>query len=149
MTKILKLLKNGIAGQFGVKEAVSYQNSKAYKDLKNAINKGITDYGTRTDKSLVAYNKAVKTATDAQALLDKLVEKAKDTTVAVDGTTYGGKIDKIKKEIKAINDAVAAAIKAEKDDNHRLAMEAAAKKLDFEAAANLRDTILELKAEMK
>jgi Helicase subunit of the DNA excision repair complex len=28
-------------------------------------------------------------------------------------------------------------------------MESAAKKLDFEAAANLRDSILELKAEMK
>lgn len=129
--------KNGIAGQFGVKEAVAYKSSKAYEDLKKDINKGITDYGTRTDKSLVAYNKAVKTATDAQALLDKLVEKAKDTTVAVDGTTYGGKIDKIKKEIKAINDAVAAAIKAEKDDNHRLAMEAAAKKTISEDIAKL------------
>lgn len=129
--------KNGIAGQFGVKEAVAYKSSKAYEDLKNAIDKGIDYYGTRTDKSLVAYNKAVKTATDAQALLDKLVEKAKDTTVAVDGTTYGGKIDKIKKEIKAINDAVAAAIKAEKDDNHRLAMEAAAKKTISENIADL------------
>lgn len=137
INKNITKAKNGIAGQFGVKEAVAYKSSKAYEDLKNAINKGITDYGTRTDKSLVAYNKAVKTATDAQALLDKLVEKAKDTTVAVDGTTYGGKIDKIKKEIKAINDAVAAAIKAEKDDNHRLAMEAAAKKTISEDIAKL------------
>ena len=129
--------KNAIAGKFGTKSAVEYQASTDYSKLKNDINKGITDYGTRTDKSLVAYNKAVKTATDAQALLDKLVEKAKDTTVAVDGTTYGGKIDKIKKEIKAINDAVAAAIKAKKDDNHRLAMEAAAKKTISEDIAKL------------
>lgn len=136
INKNITKAKNGIAGQFGVKEAVAYKSSKAYEDLKNAINKGITDYGTRTDKSLVAYNKAVKTATDAQALLEKLEEKAKDTTVAVDGTTYGGKIDKIKKEIKAINDAVAAAIKA-KDDNHRLAMEDAAKKTINEDIAQL------------
>lgn len=138
INKNITKAKNGIAGQFGVKEAVAYKSSKAYEDLKNAINKGITDYGTRTDKSLVAYNKAVKTATDAQALLDKLVEKAKDTTVAVDGTTYGGKIDKIKKEIKAINDAVAAAIKA-KDDNHRLAMKDAAEKTISENIAELTD----------
>ena len=137
INKNITKAKNGIAGQFGVKEAVAYKSSKAYEDLKNAINKGITDYGTRTDKSLVAYNKAVKTATDAQALLDKLVEKAKDTTVAVNGTTYGGKIDKIKKEIKAINDAVAAAIKAEKDDAHRQAMEKAAEKSISEDIATL------------
>lgn len=137
INKNITKAKNGIAGQFGVKEAVAYKSSKAYEDLKNAINKGITDYGTRTDKSLVAYNKAVKTATDAQALLDKLVEKAKDTTVAVNGTTYGGKIDKIKKEIKAINDAVAAAIKAEKDDAHRQAMEKAAEKSISENIAEL------------
>lgn len=135
-TNITKV-KNAITSKFGTKSAVEYQASTDYSKLKNDINEGITDYGTRTDKSLVAYNKAVKTATDAQALLDKLVEKAKDTTVAVDGTTYGGKIDKIKKEIKAINDAVAAAIKAEKDDNHRLAMEAAAKKTISEDIAKL------------
>lgn len=135
-TNITKV-KNAITSKFGTKSAVEYQASTDYSKLKNDIKEGITDYGTRTDKSLVAYNKAVKTATDAQALLDKLVEKAKDTTVAVDGTTYGGKIDKIKKEIKAINDAVAAAIKAEKDDNHRLAMEAAAKKTISEDIATL------------
>ena len=134
-TNITKV-KNAIASKFGTKSAVEYQASTDYSKLKNDINKGITDYGTRTDKSLVAYNKAVKTATDAQALLDKLVEKAKDTTVAVDGTTYGGKIDKIKNEITAINVAVKAA-KAKKDDNHRLAMEAAAKKTISEDIAKL------------
>lgn len=130
--------KNGIAGQFGVKEAVAYKSSKAYKDLKNAINKGITDYGTRTDKSLVAYNKAVKTAADAQALLDKLVEKAKDTTVTVGATTttYGDKIATIKSEIDAINKAVADA-KAKKDDSHRKAMEVAANKTISEDIAKL------------
>lgn len=137
-TNITKV-KNAITSKFGTKSAVEYQASTDYSKLKEDINKGITDYGTRTYMSLVAYNKAVKTATDAQALLDKLVEKAKDTTVAVDGTTYGGKIDEIKKEIKAINDAVAAAIKAEKDDNHRLAMEAAAKKTISEDIAKLTE----------
>lgn len=136
INKNITKAKNGIAGQFGVKEAVSYQNSKAYKDLKNAINKGITDYGTRTDKSLVAYNKAVKTATDAQALLEKLVEKAKDTTVTVDGTTYGNKIAQIRKDIDAINMAVKNA-KAKKDDAHRQAMENAAKKTISEDIAKL------------
>lgn len=128
--------KNGIASKFGTKSAVAYQTSPEYTNLKNAINKGITDYGTRTDKSLVAYNKAVKTATDAQALLDKLVEKAKDTTVTVDATTYGGKIATIKSEIDAINKAVADA-KAQKDDKHRQAMENAAKKTISEDIAKL------------
>lgn len=136
INKNITKAKNGIAGQFGVKEAVAYQNSKAYKDLKNAINKGITDYGTRTDKSLVAYNKAVKTATGAQALLEKLVEKAKDTTVTVDGTTYGNKIAQIRKDIDAINMAVKNA-KAKKDDAHRQAMENAAKKIISEDIAQL------------
>lgn len=134
-TNITKV-KNAITSKFGTKSAVEYQASTDYSKLKNDINKGITDYGTRTYKSLVAYNEAVKTATDAQALLDKLVEKAKDTTVAVDGTTYDGKIDKIKEEIKAINDAVAAA-KAKKDDNHRQAMEVAANKSISEDIAKL------------
>lgn len=136
INKNITKAKNGIAGQFGVKEAVAYKSSKAYEDLKNAINKGITDYGTRTDKSLVAYNKAVKTATDAQALLDKLVEKAKDTTVTVDGTTYGNKIAKIRMDIDAINMAVKDA-KAKKDDAHRQAMEDAAKKTISEKIAEL------------
>lgn len=136
INKNITKAKNGIAGQFGVKEAVAYQNSKAYKDLKNAINKGITDYGTRTDKSLVAYNKAVKTATDAQALLNKLVEKAKDTTVTVDATTYGNKIAQIRMDIDAINMAVKNA-KAKKDDAHRQAMENAAKKIISEDIAKL------------
>lgn len=136
INKNITKAKNGIAGQFGVKEAVAYQNSKAYKDLKNAINKGITDYGTRTDKSLVAYNKAVKTATDAQALLNKLVEKAKDTTVTVDATTYGNKIAQIRMDIDAINMAVKNA-KAKKDDAHRQAMENAAKKTISEDIAKL------------
>ena len=119
--------KNAITSKFGTKSAVAYQASSDYKNLKNAINKGITDYGTRTDKSLVAYNKAVKTAADAQALLNKLVKKAKDTTVTVDGTTYGNKIAQIKKDIDAINMAVKNA-QAQKDDKHRQAMENAAKK---------------------
>ena len=136
INKNITKAKNGIAGQFGVKEAVAYKSSKAYEDLKNAINKGITDYGTRTDKSLVAYNKAVKTATDAQALLEKLEEKAKDTTVTVDGTTYGNKIAQIRMEIDAINMAVKNA-KAKKDDAHRQAMENAAKKIISEDIAKL------------
>lgn len=136
INKNITKAKNGIAGQFGVKEAVAYQNSKAYKDLKNAINKGITDYGTRTDKSLVAYNKAVKTATDAQALLNKLEEKAKDTTVTVDATTYGNKIAQIRMDIDAINMAVKNA-KAKKDDAHRQAMENAAEKIISENIAKL------------
>lgn len=136
INKNITKAKNGIAGQFGVKEAVAYKSSKAYKDLKNAINKGITDYGTRTDKSLTAYNKAVKTSADAQALLEKLVEKAKDTTVTVDGTTYGNKIAQIRKDIDAINMAVKNA-KAKKDDAHRQAMENAAKKTISEDIAKL------------
>lgn len=136
INKNITKAKNGIAGQFGVKEAVAYKSSKAYKDLKNAINKGITDYGTRTDKSLTAYNKAVKTSADAQALLEKLLEKAKDTTVTVDGTTYGNKIAQIRKDIDAINMAVKNA-KAKKDDAHRQAMENAAKKTISEDIAKL------------
>lgn len=136
INKNITKAKNGIAGQFGVKEAVAYKSSKAYKDLKNAINKGITDYGTRTDKSLTAYNKAVKTSADAQALLEKLVDKAKDTTVTVDGTTYGNKIAQIWKDIDAINMAVKNA-KAKKDDAHRQAMENAAKKTISEDIAKL------------
>lgn len=128
--------KNAIAGKFGTKSAVEYQASTDYSKLKNDINKGITDYGTRTDKSLVAYNKAVKTATDAQALLNKLVEKAKDTTVTVDATTYGNKIAQIRKDIDAINMAVKNA-KAKKDDAHRQAMENAAKKTISEDIAKL------------
>lgn len=128
--------KKGIAYQFGIKDAVAYQNSTAYKDLVKNIKDATTTYGDRTDKSLVAYNKAVKTATDAQALLDKLVEKAKDTTVTVDGTTYGGKITQIKKDIDAINKAVDDA-KAKKDDAHRKAMEVASKKTISENIAKL------------
>ena len=134
-TNITKV-KNAITSKFGTKSAVEYQASTDYSKLKNDINKGIDDYGTRTYKSLVAYNKAVKTATDAQALLDKLVEKAKDTTVAVDGTTYGNKIAQIRKDIDAINMAVKNA-KAKKDDAHRQAMENAAKKTISEDIAKL------------
>ena len=134
-TNITKV-KNAITSKFGTKSAVEYQASTDYSKLKNDINKGIDDYGTRTYKSLVAYNKAVKTATDAQALLDKLVEKAKDTTVAVDGTTYGNKIAQIRKDIDAINMAVKNA-KAKKDDAHRQAMENAAKKIISEDIAKL------------
>lgn len=136
INKNIDKAKKTITSKFGTKSAVDYQASPEYTNLKNAINKGITDYGTRTDKSLVAYNKAVKTATDAQALLDKLVEKAKDTTVTVDATTYGGKIATIKSEIDAINKAVADA-KAQKDDKHRQAMENAAKKTISEDIAKL------------
>lgn len=136
INKNIATAKTTITSKFGTKSAVDYQASPEYTNLKNAINKGITDYGTRTDKSLVAYNKAVKTATDAQALLDKLVEKAKDTTVTVDATTYGGKIATIKSEIDAINKAVADA-KAQKDDKHRQAMEVAAKKTISENIAKL------------
>lgn len=125
-----------ITGKFVTKSAVGYQASSDYKKLKDAINKGITDYGTRTDKSLVAYNKAVKTSADAQALLKKLKEKAKDTTVTVDGTTYGTKIAQINQDIDAINKAVADA-KAQKDDKHRQAMENAAKKTISEDIAQL------------
>lgn len=128
--------KNGIAGQFGVKEAVAYQNSAAYKDLVKKIKNATTTYGERTDKSLVAYNTAVKTATDAQALLKELKDKAKDTTVTVDATTYGGKIAQIEKDIDAINTAVKNA-KAQKDDAHRKAMEVAAKKTISENIAKL------------
>ena len=125
-----------ITGKFVTKSAVGYQASSDYKKLKDTINKGITDYGTRTDKSLVAYNKAVKTSADAQALLKKLKEKAKDTTVTVDGTTYGTKIAQINQDIDAINKAVADA-KLKKDDNHRKAMEVAAKKTISEDIAKL------------
>ena len=136
INKNIDKAKKTITSKFGTKSAVAYQASSDYTKLKNAIDKGITDYGTRTDKSLVAYNKAVKTATDAQALLDKLVEKAKDTTVTVDATTYGGKISTIKGEIDAINKAVADA-NAQKDDKHRQAMENAAKKTISEDIAKL------------
>lgn len=134
-TNITKV-KNAITSKFDTKSAVEYQASTDYSELKEYIDKGITYYGTRTKESLVAYNKAVKTATDAQALLDKLVEKAKDTTVAVDGTTYGGKIATIKGKIDAINKAVTAAM-TKKDDAHRQAMEDAAKKTISEDIAKL------------
>lgn len=136
INKNIEKAKKTITSKFGTKSAVGYQASSDYKKLKDAINKGITDYGTRTDKSLVAYNKAVKTSADAQALLEKLVEKAKDPTVTVDATTYGNKIAQIKKDIDAINKAVADA-KAQKDDKHRLAMENAAKKTISEDIAKL------------
>ncbi len=138
INKNITKAKKGIEYQFGIKEAVAYKSSAAYKNLKNAIDKGITDYGTGTDKSLVAYNKAVKTAKDAKALLDKLIEKAKDTTVTVDATTYGGKIATIKGEIDAINKAVTAAM-TKKDDAHRQAMKNAAEKKISEDIAKLTD----------
>lgn len=128
--------KTAISGKFSTKEAAAYKASADYAQLVKAINDGTTAYGTRTDASLDAYNKAAKTATDAQALLDKLVEKAKDTTVKVDATTYAGKIASIKKDIKAINDAIATA-KAKKDDAHRTAMESAASKTITEDIAKL------------
>ena len=128
--------KTAISGKFSTKEAAAYKASADYAQLVKAIKDGTTAYGTRTDASLVAYNKAAKTATDAQALLDKLVEKAKDTTVKVDATTYAGKIASIKKDIKAINDAIATA-KAKKDDAHRTAMESAASKTITEDIAKL------------
>lgn len=136
INKNITKAKNTITSKFGTKSAVGYQASSDYRKLKDAINKGITDYGTRTDKSLVAYNKAVKTSADAQALLKKLKEKAKDTTVTVDGTTYGTKIAQINQDIDAINKAVADA-KAQKDDKHRQAMENAAKKTISEDIAQL------------
>lgn len=129
--------KTAISGKFSTKEAAAYKASADYAQLVKAINDGTTAYGTRTDASLDAYNKAVKTATDAQALLDKLVEKAKDTTVKVDATTtYADKIASIKKDIKAINDGIATA-KAKKDDAHRTAMESAASKTITEDIAKL------------
>lgn len=129
--------KTAISGKFGTKEAAAYKASADYAQLVKAIKDGTTAYGTRTDASLVAYNKAAKTATDAQALLDKLVEKAKDTTVKVDATTtYADKIASIKKDIKAINDGIATA-KAKKDDAHRTAMESAASKTITEDIAKL------------
>lgn len=147
INKNIATAKTTITSKFGTKSAVDYQASPEYTNLKNAINKGITDYGTRTDKSLVAYNKAVKTATDAQALLDKLVEEAKDITVVVrvkdpvtgefvSAGTYAEKISKIKQEIDAIKTAVGNA-KAQKDDKHRQAMEVAAKKTISEDIAKL------------
>lgn len=136
INKNITKAKDGIAGQFGVKEAVAYQNSAAYKDLVKKIKNATTTYGERTDKSLVAYNTAVKTATDAQALLKELKDKAKDTTVTVDATTYGGKIAQIEKDIDAINKAVADA-KTKKDDAHRKAMEVASKKTISEDIAKL------------
>lgn len=129
--------KTAISGKFGTKEAAAYKASTDYAQLVKTIKDGTTAYGTCTDASLVAYNKAAKTATDAQALLDKLVEKAKDTTVKVDATTtYADKIASIKKDIKAINDAIATA-KAKKDDAHRTAMESAASKTITEDIAKL------------
>ena len=128
--------KTAISGKFGTKEAAAYKASADYAQLVKTIKDGTTAYGTRTAASLDAYNKAVKTATDAQALLDKLVEKAKDTTVKVDATTYADKIASIKKDIKAINDAIATA-KAKKDDAHRTAMESAASKTITEDIAKL------------
>lgn len=128
--------KTAISGKFGTKEAAAYKASTDYAQLVKTIKDGTTAYGTRTAASLDAYNKAVKTATDAQALLDKLVEKAKDTTVKVDATTYADKIASIKKDIKAINDAIATA-KAKKDDAHRTAMESAASKTITEDIAKL------------
>lgn len=129
--------KTAISGKFGTKEAAAYKASADYAQLVKTIKDGTTAYGTRTDASLVAYNKAAKAATDAQALLDKLVEKAKDTTVKVDATTtYADKIASIKKDIKAINDAIATA-KAKKDDAHRTAMESAASKTITEDIAKL------------
>lgn len=136
INKDIEKAKSTITSKFGIKSAVAYQASSEYKNLVKKIKNGTTTYGTRTDKSLVAYNKAVKTEKDAQALLDKLIVKAKDTTVTVDATTYGGKITTIKGEIKAITDAVATA-KTKNDDAHRQAMENAAKKTISEDIAQL------------
>lgn len=134
--KDIEKAKLTITSKFGTKSAVAYQASSEYKNLVKKIKNGTTTYGTRTDKSLVAYNKAVKTEKDAQALLEKLIVKAKDTTVTVDATTYGGKITTITGEIKAITDAVATA-KTKNDDAHRQAMENAAKKTISEDIAKL------------
>ncbi|APU71831.1 UvrABC system protein B [Companilactobacillus crustorum] len=64
------------------------------------------------------------------------------------------KVDNTSSETEKINDDIDFKDMSKKDQKELLAnlneqMESAAKKLDFEAAANLRDTILELKAEMK
>ncbi|WP_119327398.1 excinuclease ABC subunit UvrB [Companilactobacillus musae] len=64
------------------------------------------------------------------------------------------KVDNTSSETEKINDDIDFKDMSKKDQKELLAnlkeqMESAAKKLDFEAAANLRDSILELKAEMK
>ncbi len=64
------------------------------------------------------------------------------------------KVDNTASESEKIDDDLKFEDMSKKEQNELLGnlqeqMEAAAKKLDFEAAANLRDTILDLKAEMK
>ena len=113
----INALTNGVENAYKVKKAVEYQKKFSTEEIEKAN----TKYAADTKKALESYNKAVKTATDAQTLLEALVEKTVDPNVTVDGTltgaTYQSKIDKITAEIKAINDKVAEANK-KNDANH-------------------------------
>ena len=118
-------LTNGVDNAYKVKKAVEYKKTFSTEEIETAN----TKYANDTKSALESYNTAVKTASDAQKLLDALVEKAVDPNVTVDGTltgaTYQSKIDIITAEIKAINDKVAEANK-KSDANHLTDIVAAA-----------------------
>jgi len=106
---------------------------------------------------------SMKGAIDATARRRKLQEKFNEehgitpTTIVKpirDAISMFQKVDNSSSETEKINDDIDFKDMTKKEREELLAnlkeqMENAAKKLDFEAAANLRDSILELKAEMK
>jgi len=106
---------------------------------------------------------SMKGAMDATARRRKLQEKFNEehgvtpTTIVKpirDAISMFEKVDNTSSETEKINDDIDFKDMSKSERKELLAnlneqMESAAKKLDFEAAANLRDTILELKAEIK
>lgn len=84
-----------------------------------------------------AYNK--EHGITPQTIIKKIPDVIRATQAAEEEETYGMKVTKGKKLTKAEKDKLIASLELE--------MKEAAKALDFERAANLRDTIFELKAE--
>ena len=113
-----------------------------YADSETDSMKGAIDKTAHRRKLQMAFNKEhgitpttiVKPIRDAISMFQKVDNKASETEKIDDDLDFKDMSKKEQKELLS---------------NLQEQMEAAAKKLDFEAAANLRDTILELKAEMK
>ncbi|MFD1418405.1 excinuclease ABC subunit UvrB [Companilactobacillus keshanensis] len=113
-----------------------------YADSKTDSMKGAIDKTAHRRELQMAFNKEhgvtpttiVKPIRDAISMFQKVDNKASETEKINDDLDFKDMSKKEQKELLS---------------NLQEQMEAAAKKLDFEAAANLRDTILELKAEMK
>lgn len=126
--KLIAALKAEADKAYEEGKAVDYKNNTIEGKVA-AIQAEIDNYSTLASNSLAAYNAAAKLAADSQKALDELVKAVTDKTVTVDGTlegvTYQEKIDKISAEIKAINDAIAAALTV-KDAKHQEEMAKAA-----------------------